>query len=161
RRRAFVQQPRRASARATDAHAAAAAAPDAESGGAVDLRLPLRRHSDRRLPGARRDPRTGGGVSELALIAALDRNHAIGRAGALPWHLPDDLKRFKQLTLGKPVLMGRKTAESIGRPLPGRLNLILTLSRMLPFHGADVAAVGSIDEALERADASDLMVIGG
>lgn len=64
--------------------------------------------------------------SRITLIAALDRNRAIGRAGAMPWHLPDDLKRFKALTLGKPVLMGRKTAEAIGRPLPGRPNLVLT-----------------------------------
>ena len=56
----------------------------------------------------------------LTLIAALDRNRAIGRGNALPWHLPDDLKRFKALTLGKPVLMGRKTAESLGRALPKR-----------------------------------------
>ena len=62
------------------------------------------------------------------LIAALDRNRAIGRDNALPWHLPDDLKRFKALTLGKPVLMGRKTAESLGRALPGRRNLVLTRS---------------------------------
>ena len=97
----------------------------------------------------------------LSLVAALDRNNAIGKAGALPWHLPDDLKRFKQLTLGKPVLMGRKTAQSIGRPLPGRLNLILTLSRNAPFHADNVVAVRSIEEALAHAGASELMVIGG
>ena len=62
----------------------------------------------------------GGGLMrmQLSLIAALDRNVAIGKDNALPWHLPDDLKRFKALTLGKPVLMGRKTAESLGRALP-------------------------------------------
>ncbi len=97
----------------------------------------------------------------LSLIAALDRNHAIGRAGAMPWHLPDDLKRFKALTLGKPVLMGRKTAQSIGRPLPGRHNLILSLSKLLPFHGDNVTQVHSIDEACEYACDADLMVIGG
>jgi dihydrofolate reductase len=97
----------------------------------------------------------------VALIAALDRNNAIGRAGALPWHLPDDLKRFKQLTLGKPVLMGRKTAQSIGRPLPGRLNLILSLSGVSPFGGESVTLVRSIEEAIERAGNSALMVIGG
>jgi dihydrofolate reductase len=63
---------------------------------------------------------------QMSLIAALDRNHAIGRDGVMPWHLPDDLKRFKALTLGKPVLMGRKTALAIGRDLPGRTNLVMT-----------------------------------
>ena len=65
-------------------------------------------------------------MTAVALIAALDRNRAIGRGGDMPWHLPDDLKRFKRLTLGKPVLMGRKTAQSIGRVLPGRRNLVLS-----------------------------------
>jgi dihydrofolate reductase len=97
----------------------------------------------------------------LSLVAALDENNAIGKGGALPWHLPDDLKRFKQLTLGKPVLMGRKTAESIGRPLPGRLNLILTRSQIAPFHADNVVCVRSTDEALARAGPSDVMVIGG
>ena len=62
----------------------------------------------------------------ISLITALDRAFAIGRAGAMPWHLPDDLRRFKALTLGKPVLMGRRTALAIGRALPGRPNLVLT-----------------------------------
>ena len=62
----------------------------------------------------------------ISLVAALDRNRAIGRGNELPWRLPDDLGRFKALTLGKPVLMGRKTAESLGRALPGRANLVLT-----------------------------------
>ncbi len=97
----------------------------------------------------------------LVLIAALDRNHAIGRGGALPWHLPDDLKRFKQLTLGKPVLMGRKTAESIGRPLPGRRNLVLSMGRMPPFTGENVVMVRSLDEALAQAGHAELCVIGG
>ena len=74
---------------------------------------------------------------ELVLIAALDRNRAIGRGNALPWHLPDDLKRFKSLTLGKPVLMGRKTAESLGRALPKRRNLVLTRSGQVPFDGME------------------------
>jgi dihydrofolate reductase len=94
----------------------------------------------------------------LALIAAIDRNHAIGRDGAMPWHLPDDLQRFKALTLGKPVLMGRKTALSIGRALPGRTNLVLTRGGVAPFAGQH--AVASLDEALAAADA-ELMVIGG
>ena len=81
----------------------------------------------------------------LVVIAALDRNRAIGRGNALPWHLPDDLKRFKALTLGKPVLMGRKTAESLGRALPKRRNLVLTRSGRVPFDGMETVA--SLDEA--------------
>lgn len=98
-------------------------------------------------------------MSDIALIAALDRNHAIGRDGAMPWHLPDDLKRFKALTLGKPVLMGRKTALAIGRALPGRTNLVLTRSGEVPFAGQ--RAVASIDEAISTAGDNELMVIGG
>lgn len=95
----------------------------------------------------------------ITLIAALDHNHAIGRAGAMPWHLPDDLKRFKALTLGKPVLMGRKTALAIGRPLPGRPNLVLTRAGTAPFDGQIVAHF--MDEAIARAGNDELMVIGG
>lgn len=95
----------------------------------------------------------------ISLVAALDRNRAIGRDGAMPWHLSDDLKRFKALTLGKPVLMGRKTALAIGRPLPGRPNLVLTRSGVAPFEGQVV--VHSLDEAIATAGDDELMVIGG
>ncbi|HVX05711.1 MAG TPA: dihydrofolate reductase [Rhodanobacteraceae bacterium] len=95
----------------------------------------------------------------VVLVAALDRNRAIGRNGAMPWHLSDDLKRFKALTLGKPVLMGRKTALAIGRPLPGRANLVLTRAASAPFDGQ--IAVHSVDEARARAGDAELMVIGG
>ena len=98
----------------------------------------------------------------IVLIAALDRHHAIGRGNAMPWHLPDDLKRFKALTLGRPVLMGRKTAESLGRALPKRRNLVLTRGGQAPFEGME--AVASLDEALRiaRIDGADtLAVIGG
>jgi len=95
----------------------------------------------------------------ITFIAALDRNRAIGRAGAMPWYLSDDLKRFKALTLGKPVLMGRKTALAIGRPLPGRSNLVLTRAGTAPFDGQ--AVVHSLDEAVARAGNGELMVIGG
>lgn len=95
----------------------------------------------------------------ITLVAALDRNRAIGRAGAMPWHLSDDLKRFKALTLGKPVLMGRKTALAIGSPLPGRSNLVLTRAGVAPFDGQIV--VHSLDDAVAHAGASELMVIGG
>lgn len=99
---------------------------------------------------------------ELSLLAALDRRGAIGCDNALPWRLPDDLKRFKALTLGKPILMGRKTAESLGRALPGRKNLVLTRSGRVPFDG--MQAVASVEEALAEAraeHAAELCVIGG
>jgi len=99
---------------------------------------------------------------KIALVAALDRNRAIGRNGAMPWHLPDDLRRFKTLTLGKPVLMGRRTALSIGRALPGRENLVLTRAGAAPFAGQRV--VHSLGEAIERArsqGAGEVAVIGG
>ena len=99
---------------------------------------------------------------KVSLIAALDRDNAIGRDNDLPWRLPDDLKRFKALTLGKPVLMGRKTAQSLGRALPGRRNLVMTRSGAVPFEG--MTAVASVDEALRIAaddGADELCVIGG
>ena len=97
----------------------------------------------------------------VSLVAALDRHYAIGKGNALPWHLPDDLKRFKALTLGKPVLMGRKTAESLGRALPKRRNLVLTRGGRVPFDG--MQAVASLEEALRVAadDGDELCVIGG
>ena len=101
-------------------------------------------------------------MTDLVLIAALERNGAIGKDNALPWHLPNDLKRFKALTLGKPILMGRKTAESLGRALPKRRNLVLTRSGCVPFDG--MQAVASLDAAIAAANsdgASELCVIGG
>ena len=95
----------------------------------------------------------------IGIVAALDRQRAIGRGNALPWHLPDDLKRFKSLTLGKPVLMGRKTAASLGRALPGRRNLVLTRSGAAPYEGME--AVASLGVALEAVGDQELMVIGG
>lgn len=98
----------------------------------------------------------------ITLIAALDRENAIGRGNALPWRLPDDLKRFKALTLERPVLMGRKTAGSLGRALPGRRNLVMTRGGHVPFAGME--AVGSLAEAVARAQAvgaDTLCVIGG
>jgi dihydrofolate reductase len=87
-------------------------------------------------------------------------NGVIGRGNAMPWHLPADLRRFKALTLGKPILMGRKTYESIGRALPGRDNLVLTRAR--DWHAEGVTVVHSVAEALQRAAASaELAVIGG
>ena len=99
---------------------------------------------------------------DLVLIAALDRHGAIGKDNALPWHLPADLRRFKALTMGKPLLMGRRTAESLGRALPGRANLVLTRGERVPFDG--MRPVASIDAALGIAaaeGADTLCVIGG
>ncbi len=99
-------------------------------------------------------------AAALEFVVAVSENDVIGRANALPWHLPADLRRFKQITLGKAVLMGRKTHESIGKALPGRRNLVLTRSaRRLP---DDVTAVASVEEALlASGPRSVLMVIGG
>lgn len=97
-------------------------------------------------------------MTAVSLIAALDRHRAIGWQNQLPWSLPDDLKRFKALTLGYAILMGRKTAESIGRALPGRKNLVLTRSGKAPF--VDMIPVASLDEAMALAG-DRLFVIGG
>ncbi|TDK30222.1 dihydrofolate reductase [Luteimonas terrae] len=98
----------------------------------------------------------------MSLVAAIDRRRGIGRGNAMPWHLPDDFRHFKALTLGRPVLMGRKTAESLGRALPGRTNLVLTRSGRVPFEG--MQAVASLDAAIAIAaeqGAGELCVIGG
>ncbi len=107
-----------------------------------------------------------GGRTTLALIWTLPRNRTIGRNNALPWYLPEDLKYFKRVTLGKPVIMGRKTWDSIGRPLPGRSNIVIT--RDPGFQAAGVRVVGSLDEAIALAEkiclidgAEEAVVIGG
>ncbi len=98
----------------------------------------------------------------ISLVVAMDRNRAIGKGNDLPWRLPDDLKRFKALTLGKPILMGRKTADSLGRALPGRINLVLTRSGRVPFEGMQaVASVGEAQEIALASGAEELCVIGG
>lgn len=96
----------------------------------------------------------------LSLIAAMAKNRVIGHHNRLPWHLPADLRRFKQITLGKPIVMGRRTFESIGRPLPGRKNIILTAEEHYQPKGCTV--VHSMEEVLREAGGADeLMVIGG
>lgn len=95
----------------------------------------------------------------ISLIAAMDRNRLIGSNNGLPWHLPEDFKHFKAVTLGKPVIMGRKTFESIGKPLPGRLNIIVNRSG---FQAHGVVSVSSIEQALIAAEsAQEVMIIGG
>lgn len=96
----------------------------------------------------------------ISLIWAMDENRLIGRQNALPWHLPADLQWFRKNTLGKPVLMGRKTYDSIGRPLPGRTNIVLTRQQDLSINGCTV--VTSLEEAKHVVpQAEEIMVIGG
>jgi dihydrofolate reductase len=99
-------------------------------------------------------------VPLVSIVVAMDEGGGIGIAGGLPWHLPDDLRHFKQLTLGKPIVMGRKTWESIGRPLPGRHNIVITRQRRFVADGA--TTVESLAAALQAAgDAPETCVIGG
>lgn len=96
----------------------------------------------------------------IALVAALARNGVIGRDNQLPWRLPADLQHFKQLTMGKPIVMGRRTWASLGRPLPGRRNIVVT--RDSAFHCEGCVVAHSIDEALAAAAGSEeVMIIGG
>ena len=102
----------------------------------------------------------------LAMIAALAENRVIGLDNRMPWHLPADLKHFKATTLGKPIIMGRKTWDSLGRPLPGRLNIVVSRQPDLQLEGAEV--FGNLVAALERAGqwareqgVDELMLIGG
>jgi dihydrofolate reductase len=95
----------------------------------------------------------------LEIVVAVARNGTIGRGNDLPWRLPADLAHFKRLTLGHPVLMGRKTWDSLGRPLPGRRNLVLTRQEGVVLHGAET--VGSLAEAMARVQSGVLMIIGG
>lgn len=104
----------------------------------------------------------------LALVVAAARNRVIGLGNAMPWHLPADLRYFKKITLGKPVIMGRNTFESIGRPLPGRTNIVVT--RNVSFRAEGVCVVHSLEAALELSSrilseqdnaGGEVMVIGG
>ena len=103
---------------------------------------------------------------KISLIVAVSRNGAIGLNNQLPWYLPEDLKYFKSVTMGKPLIMGRKTFDSIGRPLPGRANIVLTRDPQWTSDGVEV--VQSVEQALvageiacEAADVDEIMVIGG
>ena len=95
-----------------------------------------------------------------SLVVAMARNRVIGRDNALPWRLPADLAHFKKVTLGHPVVMGRRTYESIGRPLPGRKNIVVT--RNTSFQAPGCTVVASLNEAWKAAgDAAEVCVIGG
>jgi dihydrofolate reductase len=95
----------------------------------------------------------------LSLIVAVAENGVIGRDNALPWHIPEDLRYFKQVTSGKTVIMGRKTFQSIGRPLPNRTNIVI--SRDPGFTAEGVLVAHSLDEALGKAGDGEAVVIGG
>lgn len=103
-------------------------------------------------------------MARVSLIVAMARNGVIGRDGGLPWHLPEDLRHFKELTLGKPIIMGRLTHESIGRPLPGRTNIVISRN---PAHDAPgCVVVTSLADAIKHAATlvgvdGEVMVIGG
>ena len=95
-----------------------------------------------------------------SLVIAQAANRVIGRDNRMPWHLPADLAHFKRVTMGRPVIMGRKTWESIGRALPGRLNIVITRTASFTAPGATV--VGSLDEAYRAAgDVDEVFIIGG
>ena len=97
---------------------------------------------------------------KISIVVAMAANRVIGRDKQLPWHLPADLKHFKETTMGKPILMGRKTWESIGRPLPGRTNIVITRDEDYVAPGCVV--VHSIEAALQAAgEVDEVMVIGG
>jgi len=96
----------------------------------------------------------------ISLIVAHDENHVIGYENGMPWHLPGDLQYFKDKTMGKPMIMGRKTFESIGRPLPGRRNIVVT--RDDNYHAEGIETVTSMEQALTLAgDVPEIMIIGG
>lgn len=112
--------------------------------------------------------RKGANIT-LSLIVAMADNRTIGRNNELPWHLPEDLKYFKSVTMGKPIVMGRKTFDSIGRPLPGRLNIVIT--RNAEWQHSGVKTVASLQQAVaiaaeanpqdQEALIQEVMVIGG
>ncbi|MFW2440148.1 MAG: type 3 dihydrofolate reductase [Arenicellales bacterium] len=98
----------------------------------------------------------------ISIIVAMDEGRVIGAEGGMPWHLPADLKFFKSVTMGKPIIMGRSTYESIGKPLPGRTNIVITRNNGLKLDGCRLAH--SVDEALAIAkeeSAEEVMIIGG
>lgn len=96
----------------------------------------------------------------ISIIVAASANNVIGVGGGLPWHLPEDLKRFKEVTMGKPMIMGRATFDSIGRALPGRRSIVLTRQADFVAEGCEV--VPTVDAALAAAsDAEEVMIVGG
>ncbi|MBD0376354.1 MAG: dihydrofolate reductase [Flavisolibacter sp.] len=125
---------------------------DSNSNSSSDLSSPIRGTGGLR----------GQGAFSLSLLVAASENNVIGKDNKLPWHLPNDLRYFKNLTWGMPILMGRKTFESIGRALPGRKNIVIT--RRSDWRGVGVSVVHSIEEAVKMAnedDVKEIFIIGG
>lgn len=99
-------------------------------------------------------------MTKISMIAAMANDRVIGKDNDMPWHMPADLAHFKKVTMGKPVIMGRKTFESIGRPLPGRKNVVITRNSNWSHEGVDV--VDSPEKALDLlSDVEEVMIIGG
>ena len=99
-------------------------------------------------------------MSFLSIIVAKSNNNVIGSEGNLPWHIPEDLKKFKSITMGKPIIMGRSTFESIGKALPGRKNIVMTRDREYQADGITIAH--NLEEALKLCEqAKEIMIIGG
>jgi dihydrofolate reductase len=98
--------------------------------------------------------------TKISMIVAMDQKGVIGKGNELPWHLPTDLKNFKHITMEKPVIMGRKTHESIGKPLPGRRNIIIT--RNSDYHSEGCETCHNLDEAIKLCEEDEeLIIIGG
>ncbi len=95
---------------------------------------------------------------KISMIAGMSSNHAIGIKNKTPWHIAADLKHFKKITMGKPIIMGRKTYESIGRPLPGRQNIILSRKG---YEAEGCWTAQSIDQAMKLAEGNEIIIIGG
>ena len=99
-------------------------------------------------------------MMKISLVVAKSKNNVIGKNNQLPWHLPADLKHFKQVTMGKPIIMGRKTFDSIGKPLPGRRNMVISRNKNLIIEGCDV--FHTLDDALHAVESeNEVMIIGG
>ena len=99
-------------------------------------------------------------MSHISIIVAKSSNNVIGNEGNLPWHIPEDLKNFKSLTMGKPMIMGRSTFESIGKALPGRKNIVMTRDKK--YQANDISVAHNLEEALIMCDgAREIMIIGG
>jgi len=99
---------------------------------------------------------------KISLIAAIGTNRVLGKNNTMPWQIPEDFKRFKEITMGHPVIMGRKTYESIGKPLPGRKNIIISRTT-IPIH-PDVVMASSIEDAIEKGqfyDENEIFILGG
>lgn len=104
-------------------------------------------------------PAEQGIGKQITLIAAMGKNRAIGLNGQMPWHIPAELQHFKRQTMGKTIVMGRKTWQSIGRPLPGRQNIVISRNSNYEAEGAEV--VSSLQAAVDQSESSEIMIIGG